>query len=99
MRKQELLSLVAANKQTEKSYRVDSMMAFFGHIFLRLPPHVYDLTPIELAWAKVKTLVRDNNITGELSVQSVTDLTKSLSTSVTKEDWTGYSKHGQMVEQ
>jgi hypothetical protein len=38
MRKQELVSLVTANKPREKTYRVDSMLASFGHIVLRLPP-------------------------------------------------------------
>jgi hypothetical protein len=60
---------------------------------------VYDLTPIELAWAKVKILERANNITDELSVQSLTDLPKSAIASVTKEDWAGCSKHVQMLEQ
>jgi hypothetical protein len=52
-----------------------------------------------LAWAKVKILVRANNITGEWSLQFPTDLTKSAVASVTKEDWAGYSKHVQMLEQ
>jgi hypothetical protein len=52
-----------------------------------------------LAWAKVKILVRAKNITGELSLQSLTDLTKIAIASVTKEDWAGYSKHVQMLEQ
>jgi hypothetical protein len=47
----------------------------------------------------VKRLVRLNNITGDLSLQSLMDLTKSAIASVTKEDWAGYSKHVQMLEQ
>jgi transposase len=27
------------------------------------------LNPIELAWAKVKKIVRENNVTGDLSLQ------------------------------
>jgi hypothetical protein len=40
MRKQELLvvSLVTVNKPREKTYRVDSMLASFGHIVLRPLP-------------------------------------------------------------
>jgi hypothetical protein len=38
-------------------------------------------------------------MTGELSLQSLTDLTKSAIASVTKEDWAGYSKHVPMLEQ
>jgi transposase len=34
---------------------------------LRLPPHMYDLTPAELAWAKIKRTVHEN-ITGDLSL-------------------------------
>jgi hypothetical protein len=58
-----------------------------------------DLCPIEMAWAKVKRLVQANNIMGELSLQSLMDLTKSAIVSATNEDWAGYSKHVQMLEQ
>jgi transposase len=99
MRKQELFSLVAANKPREKTYRIDAMLASFGHTVLRFPPYRCDLTPIELAWAKVKRLVWLNNVTGDLSLQSLVDLTKTAIASVTKEHWAGYSKHVQMLEQ
>jgi hypothetical protein len=66
---------------------------------LRFPPHMCDLSTMELAWAKVKRLVRLNNVTGDLSLQSLMDLTKSAIASVTKEDLAGYSKHVQMLEQ
>jgi hypothetical protein len=58
-----------------------------------------DLRPIELAWANVKRLVGVNNVTGDLSLQSLMDLTKSAIASMTKEHWAGYSKHVQMLEQ
>jgi hypothetical protein len=58
-----------------------------------------DLSPIELELDKVKRLVQANDITGELSLQSLADVTKSAIASVTKEDWAGYSKHVQMLEQ
>jgi hypothetical protein len=58
-----------------------------------------DLSPIELARAKVKRLVRLNKVTGDLSLQSLIDLTKSAIASVTKGDWAVYSTHVQMLEQ
>jgi transposase len=85
MRKQELFSLIAANKPREKTYRVDSMLASFDNTVLRPAPYMCDLSPIELAWANVKRLVRLNNLTGDLSLQSLMDLTKSAIASVTKE--------------
>jgi hypothetical protein len=52
-----------------------------------------------LAWAKVKRLVQLNKVTGDWSLQSLIDLTKSAIASETKEDWAGYSKHVRMLEQ
>jgi hypothetical protein len=40
-----------------------------------------------------------SNITGDLSLESLMDLTKSAIMSVTKEDWAGYSKYVHMLEQ
>jgi hypothetical protein len=57
------------------------------------------LSPIELAWAKVKRLVRVNNVAVDLSLQSLMDLMKSAIMSVTKEEWAGYNKHVQVLEQ
>jgi transposase len=57
MRKQELASLVAANKPREKNLPSRLHAGLFGHIVLRLPPYMCDLSPIELALAKVKRLV------------------------------------------
>jgi hypothetical protein len=42
MRKQELVSLVAAYKTRENTYPADSMLASFGNTVLRLSPYVYD---------------------------------------------------------
>jgi hypothetical protein len=41
-----------------------------------------NLNPIELAWAKINRIVRENNITGDLSLQ----VTKDAVAFVTKED-------------
>jgi hypothetical protein len=48
-----------------------------------------DLSPIEPAWSKVRNYVRENNVTGDLSLKRLLDLT----TEVTAEDWEGYCQH------
>jgi hypothetical protein len=54
MRKQELVSLVATNKPKEKLTEYRSYC-----------PSPSTISSIELAWTKVKSLVRANNVTGE----------------------------------
>jgi transposase len=45
-----------------------------------------DLNPIELALAKIKRNVRENNVTRDLSLQKLLQVTKDSVALVTKED-------------
>jgi hypothetical protein len=57
--------------------------------------HISAIYPIELAWAKIKRIVRENNVTGDLSRQKVT---KDAVAFVTKEGWEVFCRHTEAVE-
>jgi hypothetical protein len=98
MRKCELYHLIELHKPIEKIYRIDKLFQSYGHTVLRLPPYMCELNAIELAWAKVKNTVRENNITGDLSLSKLQLATQEAINGVTKEDWIGYCSHVQKVE-
>jgi transposase len=56
-------------KLKEKIYKTDHILEKYGHTVVTLPPYVCDLNPTELAWAKIKRIVRENNVRGDLSLQ------------------------------
>jgi hypothetical protein len=77
MRKTELFQLVERHKtpRKKKTFRIDQVLKFHGHDVLRLPPYTCDLSPIELAWVKVKRLIREKNVAGEMSLSVLKDVT------------------------
>lgn len=99
MKKFELLELITQNKPPEKIYRIDEILKSRGHIVIRLPPYMCDLNPIELAWAKMKRKIKEENITGDLSLTKLEEATKNAIDSITKIDWEGFTSHTLKVEQ
>lgn len=93
MKKFELFELIQKYKNREKKSRFDEMLRFHGHTVLRLPPYMCELKAIELTLAKIKRTVRDNNITGDLSLTKLQEVTKNAVASVTPADWEGYDRH------
>jgi hypothetical protein len=75
MRKTELFQLVERHKRPEETFRIDQVLKFHGHDVLILPPYMCDLSPIELSWAKVKRLIREKNVAGEMSLSVHKDVT------------------------
>ena len=98
LHKVDLYKLVQQHMPPEKIFRIDKRLAEVGHNVLRLPPYMCDLNPIELAWAKVKRIVRENNVTGDMSLTRLKELADMALQSVTKEDWEGYCRHALKVE-
>ncbi|KAK7872367.1 hypothetical protein R5R35_006992 [Gryllus longicercus] len=97
-RKSYLFDLILANKPSEKVYIIDKMASERGHTVIRLPPYNCDLNHIELAWAKIKRVFREHNITGDLSVQHLRELAHYAFSTVTSADWKGFCEHIQKCE-
>jgi transposase len=90
MRKGQLYDLILTRKPKEKTFKTDHLLNAHGHTVVRFPPNMCDLSPIELAWYKVKNYVRENNVTGDLSLKRLLDLTTEGIETVTAKDWDGY---------
>nr|XP_034195153.1 protein FAM243A-like [Osmia lignaria] len=97
MKKYQLVELIQQNKSLDKTYKVDELFKRHGHNVLRLPPYMCELNPIELAWAKVKRIIRENN-TSTLTAVELTNLTEKAINDVSTEDWVGFCKHVQKIE-
>lgn len=62
-----------------------------GHTVLRLPPYHCELNPIELAWAMVKTYVKQNNNT--FKIDDVKNLLYTAIDRITSENWKNFIEH------
>jgi hypothetical protein len=58
-----------------------------------------EFNAIELAWAKVKRAVRENNTAGQLFLHALQMQTAEAMSSVTSEDWDGYCRHVMKTEE
>jgi hypothetical protein len=67
MFKPELYALIKIHKPHYQKYRVDKIMASYGHTILRLPPYHPDLNPIETIWAQVKQWVGARNVSFKIN--------------------------------
>lgn len=99
MRKDELFHLVQLHKPIEKSFKIDEFIRSHGHVVVRLPPYMCDLNPIELAWAKVKRIVRHHNVSSDLSLKRLKEVTELAISQVTEEDWRGFDDHVIILEE
>jgi hypothetical protein len=58
-----------------------------------------EFNAVELAWAKVKRTVRENNTAGQLFLHALQMQTAESMFSVTSEDWDGYCRHVMKTEE
>jgi transposase len=64
--KPELYSIIKDHKSQHRTYKLDLLMASYGHKVLRLPSYHPELNPIEKIWASVKNWVAVHNTTFKL---------------------------------
>jgi transposase len=59
-------------------------LEIYGHAVVRLPPDICHLNPVEFARGKIKRYVCEGNITRELSLQELLQVTKRCSSTCDK---------------
>jgi hypothetical protein len=98
MRKDSLYKLTVPLKPKEKAFNIDRILSDYGHTVVRLPPYMCDLNPIELAWAKIKRIVREHNVTADLSLQKLLQTARDAIGQVNQEEWEGFCQHVESLE-
>jgi transposase len=71
MCKDSLYKLIVPLKPKEKAFKIYRILSDYGHTVVQLPPYMCNLNPIELAWAKIKRIVTEHNVTADLSLQKL----------------------------
>jgi hypothetical protein len=99
MHKDSLYKLnVVPLKPKEKGFKIDRIFSDYEHTVVRLPPYMCDLNPIELAWAKIKRIVWEHNVTADLSLQKLLQTAHDAIGQVNQEDWEGFCQHVEFLE-
>jgi hypothetical protein len=91
--------IINSMKLKEKTFRVDKLLESHGHSVVRLPPYMCELSPIELAWAKMKRHVRYGNTTRDISMKLIEELVMEGLNEITAADWLGFFQHVVKLEQ
>ncbi|XP_049835151.1 uncharacterized protein LOC126278919 [Schistocerca gregaria] len=99
MRKQVLFALMQEHRPAKKTYVIDEMAKEKGHMVVRLPPYNCDLRAVELAWAKLKRLIRERDISGDVSKVNLFATESESLLSVTADDWEEYCRKVQQLEE
>ncbi|XP_035218015.1 uncharacterized protein LOC118191329 [Stegodyphus dumicola] len=98
MRKAELFSLIECNRPKKVIYKIDNIIKENGHHVVRLPPYHCDLNAIEYVWSSVKRLIRERNVTGDLSLENLKNLTQKALDEVTSQEWQAHCNHVEKLE-
>jgi transposase len=67
MKKFTLFSLFEKFRPKKNVYHIDTLFAAHCHTVIRLPPYMFDLNPVELAWRQIKGYVRSHNTAGDVT--------------------------------
>jgi hypothetical protein len=78
-------------KSRHRVYKLDLLMASYGHQVLRLPLYHPELNPIEKIWASVKNWVAERNITFKL--KDVECLVRKRFSEITINNWAAICRH------
>jgi hypothetical protein len=98
MRKDSLYKLIVPLKPKEKAFKMDRILSDYRHTVVLLPPYTCDLNAIELAWAEIKRIVREHNVTADLSLQKLLQTAHDAIGQVNQEDWEGFCRHVESLE-
>lgn len=95
--KELLLTLVEKYKRPDgNNYAIDEYARQFGHVVLHLPPYHFELNVIGMAWAQIRSYIREGNTTCKLS--DVQNLVQEAVENVTAETWKNWINHTIEVE-
>ncbi|XP_055932774.1 uncharacterized protein LOC129962803 [Argiope bruennichi] len=97
-RKAELFSLIDSNRPKKIVYKIDNLIEKEGHEVIRLPPYHCDLNAIEFVWSSLKRIIKEQNVTGDLSLDNLKSLLQTAITEVTSEEWAAHCKHVEKLE-
>nr|CAH7715033.1 unnamed protein product [Callosobruchus chinensis] len=99
-RKFELFELVLLHRPPpeQKNYVVDRIIREHRLTPLRTPPYMCELNPIELAWAKLKFIVRSYNITGDFNITRLKEITVEAMSSISMDYWKKICQHVKDIE-
>lgn len=89
--KPQLYEIIKEKKSNFKQYVLDTELAKYGHIVLRLPPYHPELNPIEKVWATVKNYVASRNLTFRLN--DAIKLAEEKFSEITKNEWENICDH------
>ncbi|KAI5635309.1 hypothetical protein NE865_12001 [Phthorimaea operculella] len=99
MRKDELVRLIKIKNEPTETFKIDDLLKSNGHIVLKLPPYMCDLNPVELAWVKVKSIVKKLNVETKLSLPKLQEVTELAISQVTDEDWRSFDYRVTVLEE
>jgi transposase len=86
MRETVLHDFIEKLKSPEKIYKIDHIFDVHSHAVVRLPPYMCDLNLVELAWAKLKNLIRINNVLGDININRLQELVLESTLHISRED-------------
>lgn len=82
--------VVLDNLSVHRNPKVDELIQSAGATVLRLPPYSPDLNPIEMAFSKVKTLLRSE---GRRTVEGLMEAIGIATAAISASDALGYIRH------
>ncbi|XP_035205816.1 uncharacterized protein LOC118180865 [Stegodyphus dumicola] len=97
MRKAELFNLIECNRPKKVIYKIDNIINENGHHVVRLPPYHCNLNTV-VSWSSVKRLIRERNVTGDLSLENLKNLTQKALDEVTSQEWQAHCNHVEKLE-
>ncbi|XP_055946985.1 uncharacterized protein LOC129980628 [Argiope bruennichi] len=87
-----------SNRPQKIAYKIDNLIEKEGDEVIRLPPYHCNLNAIEFVWSSVKRIIKERNVTGDLSLDNLKSLLQTAITAVTSAEWAAHCKHVEKLE-